>query len=576
MIKYGGINDSNENGLTVLVSIQDNENGIDTIRYMDKNGQEMLVNAYGKKEIAIDYEIENDGEYIFTVYNSIGEKIEKTLVIDSINKENDTLGDLINIQISPIIDEGRTVAIKANVVIDYKYGLGDNYYKIGNSQTWNNYNEEFQIDSYTILEKNLQETDNKTITIYAKNEDIAQNKITITKQTTELDLDMPNEPIISILYSDNYPRLTEHGMKLYNEVEIQYDNRDDITNYYSLDSGYNWTEYTGKIVGDTDFHICTKSVKNNSGLEQVTMKDVQPSASDALQSQAYDGDEDTYVNCKGKTSKVYLEETVRGKKIYLNLYMQGNNNAYTSRVIYYNTDSTSTTLLSRNSGGGLNINGDYNIPENAEYIAFTGTNNIMVYEINNANSPIITEEKVYPKLTDHGVEPGYCMTSISYYSTSVQRLYKIDDGEWKNYEDKEIKLQTGEILYAKSIDKYGKNSIISSFTSTLPSDALEAQAYDGDTDTYVDLNKRTLKVYLDESVRGKKIYLKLYMQGNNGSYTTRVIFYKTDSTSSTLLSRSSGGGLNINGNYNIPEDAEYIVFTGTNTFRIYEINNADE
>jgi len=45
VIKYGGINDSNENGLTVLVSIQDNENGIDTIRYMDKNGQEMLVNA---------------------------------------------------------------------------------------------------------------------------------------------------------------------------------------------------------------------------------------------------------------------------------------------------------------------------------------------------------------------------------------------------------------------------------------------------------------------------------------------------------------------------------------------------
>ena len=378
---------SNENNLIVLVTIQDDENGIDTISYKNKQGKEIRVNAYKKNKIAIDYEIENDGEYTFTAYNGIGEKIEKTLVIDSTNKENDSLGDLINIQIDPIIDEGRTVATKANVSIKYNYGLGDNYYKIGKSTSWNTYNDAFQIDSYTILKENWQENDNKTITIYAKNEDAAKNKITLTKQIAELDLDMPNDSTISILHSDPYPKLTEYGIKLYNEVEIQYDNRNDITNYYSLNSGYTWIEYTGKISGDSDFCIYTKSVKNNSGLERVTIKYAQPSASDALGAQAYDKNTSTYEELlTGRyPKKVYLDESVRGKKVHLNIYMQGSNNSYTTRVMFYNTDSTSTELLYQGYGGGINLNENYDIPANAEYIVFTGSNIMRVYEINIAN-----------------------------------------------------------------------------------------------------------------------------------------------------------------------------------------------
>lgn len=514
---------SNENGLIVLVNIQDNENGIDTITYKGKDGKEVVVNANKKNKVAIDYKIENDGEYTFIAYNGIGEKIEKTLVIDSINKKNDTLGSLIDIQINPITDDRRTVATKANITIDYKYGLGNNYYKIGNSKVWNDYNNEFQIDSYTILDGNWQESDNKTITIYAKNEDIAKNKITITKQTTELDLDMPNDSTITILHSDPYPKLTEYGMKLYNEVEIQYDNRDDITNYYSLNSGYTWIEYTGKISGDSDFCIYTKSVKNNSGLERVTIKYVQPSANDALRSQAYDKNADTYAEAGITYLRVYLDNSIRGKKVNLILNMYGTNGQYGSKVEFYHTDGTKTTLLSRMAGRWLYSDSNYDIPENAEYIAFGGSSTMRVHEITVGNDPIISERKIYPKLTEHGIEVGYCMTSISYFYTSVQKQYKINDGEWKDYENKEIRIEIGDILYARSIDKNGTVSRKTSYTASLPLDAVGPQAYDKNTSTYENLpSSGTSKVYLDDSIRGKKVHLILNMQGNNNLYIYEI------------------------------------------------------
>lgn len=364
---------SNENNLIVLVTVQDDENGIETIEYINKDGQQAKINGYKKNKISIDYEIQNDGEYKFTAYNGKGEKIEKTLVIDSANKQNDTLGDLIDIQVNPIIDNGRTVATKADITIDYKYGFGEHYYKIGNSTPWNIYNNTFQIDSYSILNSNLQNSDNRTITIYAKNEDTAKNKITITKETTELDLDMPAKPQISAT-AGQYAILTSSEAKISSTTEIQFDNRNDITNYYSLDKGNTWIKYEGQFTADTAIIMYAKSVKNNSGLETISQTSISPTARDALPSWAYDGI--TVANVIGYNSRlrINVDPSMYGKNIYVSAYeyaQPGNLACYIDAVLNNNTTQRIYTTQYRNPNYTRK---SVTIPQNTQYLIF-GTNN---------------------------------------------------------------------------------------------------------------------------------------------------------------------------------------------------------
>lgn len=364
---------SNENNLIVLVTVQDDENGIETIEYVNKDGQQAKINGYKKNKIAIDYEIQNDGEYKFIAYNGKGEKIEKTLVIDSTNKQNDTLGDLIDIQVNPIIDSGRTATTKADITIDYKYGFGQNYYKIGNTTSWNIYNDTFQIDSYSILNSNLQNSDNRTITIYAKKEDTAKNKITITKETTELDLDMPAKPQISST-AGQYAILTSSGVKIPSTTEIQFDNRNDITNYYSLDKGNTWIKYEGQFTADTAIIMYAKSVKNNSGLETISQIAINPTANDALTSKAYDGTTSTTYTIGNNTRlRINVDPSMYGKNIYLTASenaQPGGLACYLDAILSNGSSSRIHTTTGRNPGYTRK---SLTIPQNTNYLIF-GTN----------------------------------------------------------------------------------------------------------------------------------------------------------------------------------------------------------
>lgn len=375
---------SNENNLIVLVTVEDLENGINKITYRDKDGSEKIINAHGKNKVSIDYEIENDGEYIFTVYNDVGEKIEKTLVIDSINKENDTLGNLIDIVIDPVIDDGRSVATKANVTLTYNYGFGNNYYKVGNSGSWSQYNDTFQIDSYTILKNSLQENDGNSVTIYAKKEDTVGNKIIISKQTTQIDLDIPDSPGISI-NAEPYPILTTEGVKLSSNINIKFEDRNDITNFYSIDKGNTWIEYTESISID-GFDIYAKSVKNESGLEIISKENVNPSASDAIGTLAYDNNRSTYYYIiRGKRCYMHISDEMIGKNV--KMYLQKDGTEAIS-IEFYDANSeciSSLQLLSYSITGTKVWDSSVTIPENAVSfslrIATWNTAGMFIYEI---------------------------------------------------------------------------------------------------------------------------------------------------------------------------------------------------
>lgn len=72
---------SNENNsIKILVNVVDTEYGIEKVIYKNNKNEDITIKAYGKNKISFDYNIEKDGEYIFTAYNKNGDKIEKNLL----------------------------------------------------------------------------------------------------------------------------------------------------------------------------------------------------------------------------------------------------------------------------------------------------------------------------------------------------------------------------------------------------------------------------------------------------------------------------------------------------------------
>ena len=104
-----------------------------------------------------------------------------------------------------------------------------------------------------------------SLTIYAKGIDQAGNEEEVKEITYVLDLNEFATPIINA--SDGYPILTSTGMILGRPTYITYDpTTTDVTNYYSIDNGVTWKEYTGGITLVSG-EIIAKSVRESTGLE---------------------------------------------------------------------------------------------------------------------------------------------------------------------------------------------------------------------------------------------------------------------------------------------------------------------
>lgn len=279
---------SNENNiLKILVIAKDTENGINKLEYISEKGEEKEINGQGKSKVALDYEVKENGNYIFKAINGKGEEIQKTLTIDDEYRNN-----LIEVK----VNTETKIATHGVVTIDYHGNESKKrMYKIGENGVWTNYNGEFEIDSYKIIDKNLQDLDTKDIKIYLKIEDDAKNIVQIEKKITNIDVDIAKIPQINILDVDKYPTITKDGIINHSTISIDYDNRRDITNYYSIDNGQNWIEYTENL-NLTSATIIAKSIKNESGLEVLSEKQfINASASDALRPEAYDNDKETYI-----------------------------------------------------------------------------------------------------------------------------------------------------------------------------------------------------------------------------------------------------------------------------------------
>lgn len=299
---------SNEDKLKILVTVEDSENFLDTINYVDENGQYITLKCEdNKNKLSIDYTVSKDGEYIFSAKNKIGQIIQKSLVVNSDFRK------FIDIQITT--DNQNESGSKANVTLNFRSDLkGNKYsYKIGKSTSWSQYITPFSFTSYDVLNGSLQEDDLKTVTIYAKCEDNANNKVIISKSTTILDLNLPQQPIITRVAS-GYPILTSDGAKLNGVVTIDYGSSNDIQKLYSVDEGQTWQEYQGSF--ESYQKVYARSVKIDSGLYNQAESDAEISNTtneDALGYGAFDNNSNSFA---GYVEYAIGNPIVSGSQLY--------------------------------------------------------------------------------------------------------------------------------------------------------------------------------------------------------------------------------------------------------------------
>lgn len=512
--------------MKVLVVAEDTENKINQLKYVI-DGKERILNANLKEKVAIDYEIVQDGEYVFKFINGANEEVQKTLVIN-----NDIKDNLIKININP----DRELGTVLNVNIEYSKNL-DNTYKIGNSDEWKNYNGEFTVTSYDVLKNNYQDLEDDSVTIYAKTEDKVSNKIIISKKSINLDLKKAYEPIISVDKSTEYPFLTSNGVCVLTNVSIQYDDTYDVDNYYSLDNGNTWNIYNGNFSttvqeNQTSGKIMAKTVKKVSGLETVSEALV-PLLKNSLDYLGYDGDENTYIESPGGDSAIYYLNI--DKSAYLKQFEivqttknQGSGGNPSISIIFYDEDGNIIGDEYYYKNVGNNYKSNIVCPYDASYMKFIlqgssdwgGTSRCWFKEINISNNEeliIVKNKEFYPIIKDEGIgveKDDLILAYISYPNSYNEVLWKINENsDWLKYErDMSIQLTLNQTLYVKGVNENGDETEVKKYTAELANDAIQESAYDNDEDTfYLAGNATTKYINIDESAWGKK--LKILSKG---------------------------------------------------------------
>lgn len=305
------------------------------------------------------------------------------------------------------------------------------------------------------------------------------------------------KPEIEQNESNAYPTLTEYGFEINKIVKIDYGENSD--NYYSLDNGNSWIKYTedgvsvkkeGKILAKSEINgEITKESQEN-----ITMQ----LASDAISKEWYDGDENTYASIGRFERKKYLlvDESAIGKKIKMKV--SG------SPIYMYITNKTGDEIKFKNIDGEI-------IPEGAVKIEIYNPQSVgmNIYEMGINTDAEIECEEVYPMITDKNIEQAYYKINVKYYSTAVKKLYKINEnGEWKNYTG-EIKLNIGDTIYSKGIDKYENENSKGSYKADI-NNSVPKEWIDENESTSAGLSRFTRNKFLlvDESAIGKKIKMK--------------------------------------------------------------------
>ena len=328
-----------------------------------------------------------------------------------------------------------------------------------------------------------------------------------------------SKPIIETGNMKSYPVLTNYGIKVDCKVKISFE--EDKNNYYSLDEGKTWRKYEQEISIDKQSTVIVKTIVDGE-ITKETKKQIQFNlADDALQSQAYDNNTNTFVTVNhGETKIIKVDETMWGKNAAITLKSENAGSGFKNQVEC--KDASGNVLSSFNVAYSYNWeNKAFYIPKNTRTLEFTANNYdsrfyFEIYEVREYNTPVIKTTFNYALIKNTGIETPCTKVDVEYFETSVKRLYKINDGEWKEYKGT-IRLNIGETIYCKGIDENNGETIISSYSSTYKDDTLQPKAYDNDKTSYEAITHGNTRVIsVDSSMWGKNVLITL-VSGNAGS-----------------------------------------------------------
>ena len=220
----------------MLVIAEDTENGIEKIIYPNN---EMELYCNGKTKVAFDYNTDITGveSLTFKAINTIGEEIEKTILI------NDQFYlDMINHNFVKETETQKTLAV------NYKEESTEKQYKIGEGASWVNYTSAIRIDEYQILdtlgEENreviigLRQVDNigNEIIVESKLKYTIDEKVKYKQEDTVIEGEsilacVENNKLLSGNYIFKVTGTTEGGTQEIIEYPVELYNYDENANY---------------------------------------------------------------------------------------------------------------------------------------------------------------------------------------------------------------------------------------------------------------------------------------------------------------------------------------------------------
>ena len=260
------------------------------------------------------------------------------------------------------------------------------------------------------------------------------------------------------------------------------------------------------------------------------------------------------------------------EKINLNFYYKATSGSGYVYVRFVGDETKEYSYYKTNNGAGT-VNEEFDIPIGTEYIEFVSDRSSMymdLYEITIINRPSINQIKKYPVITPSEIIAGYEDVTINYFQTALEKLYKINDGEWLEYNDEVIKLNVDDVIVAKSVDKNNNISQEFTYTSTLKDDALPSTTFDNNTSSLLKITNSPKLIYVTEDMWNEKINLNFYYKATSGSGTVYVRFVGEETKEYSYYTYNNGAGT-VNQEFEIPSGTEYIEFVSDRSSMYMEL-----
>ena len=193
----------------ILIQFQDNENGIEKIKYPN-DSNELICN--GKDVVAIEYPIEKDKNYEFKMYTTTGKEIISNITInDEFLYENG-----INYKEEKVGTGYRIIDLKYFQDMDTTY---KHYYKIGENGEWKEYKDSLLLIDYDVVKDNLINTEDNTVTLYAKSINNTKQEVILSKKY-DVDINSKGAEIYTVEDLKNIEKNMAGSYRMMNDIDL--------------------------------------------------------------------------------------------------------------------------------------------------------------------------------------------------------------------------------------------------------------------------------------------------------------------------------------------------------------------